>query len=312
LIFGPTFHPSVARRISFGSQATPRWLMQKAVDAGGPYPENTAWCRAQLALMLFQTGALVSSEGQIKLALEEAPENPHVLAVAGRIATARQDYKTAIEFYQKSITSVPTHDALAELVELYRLTGRDQEAAAQFEQVIAFHKAARRDYQHDHARPPGASAEHPHRDGALSGHSHHPHEHAHGNLQLARFYADHNRNLDEALREARAAWTAFPNVMAADTLGWCLYQKGEFTEAGKMMRHALKRGTPDAAIHFHAGMIYTRLGNQPLAQKHLYQALSLNPHFHPTQTGLAADTLKALGARINFSRKADNVNGLAH
>jgi hypothetical protein len=62
-----------------------------------------------------------------------------------------------------------------------------------------------------------------------------------------------------------------------------------------MIHRALKPGTPDASIHFHAGMIYARLGNRPLAQRHLYQALNLNPRFHPTQPQLAADTLRDLG-----------------
>ena len=30
-----------------------RAMMQQAIDAGGPYPENAAWCRAELAQMNF-------------------------------------------------------------------------------------------------------------------------------------------------------------------------------------------------------------------------------------------------------------------
>jgi tetratricopeptide (TPR) repeat protein len=157
-------------------------------------------------------------------------------------------------------------------VDLYELTGRHDYAKALFERVVEFHSAH-------------------------GGHGHaHAHPHVHGNVQLARFYADHDRNLDEALSEAKAAWAAFPNIQAADTMAWCLYRKGEFAEAGKMIRRALKHGTPDASIHFHAGMIYARLGNRQLARQHLYQALSLNPRFHPTQPQLAADTLKTLAA----------------
>ena len=260
-----------------GDAVRARWLMRKAIDSGGPYPENTAWCRAQLALMLLQTGALLSSEGQIKLALRESPRNVHVLAAAGRIQTARKDYAAAIEFYQQSIATAPTHEALAALVDLYELTGRHDEAKAQFDRVVAF-------------------------DSTHGGHGHdHDHPHPHGNAQLARFYADHDRHLDEALQEAKAAWDLFPNILSADTLAWCLYRKGEFTEAARLIHRALIHGTPDAAIHFHAGMIYAQLGNRPSAQRHLYQALNLNPHFHPTQPRLAAETLVALGGRTSLA-----------
>jgi tetratricopeptide (TPR) repeat protein len=290
-----------------GDTVKARWLMRKAIDSGGPHPENTAWCRAQLALMLLQTGALLSAEGEIKLALVESPRNPHVLAAAGRIQTARKDYAAAIEFYHQSIATAPTHDALAALVDLYELAGRHDEAKAQFDRVAAFH-TSHGGHSHGHA-PHGheASVKDGHADHASPGHHHHdhPHSHPHGNAQLARFYADHNRNLDEALREARAAWTAFPNIQAADTLAWCLYWKGEFKEASRMIRRALQHGTPDATIHFHAGMIHARLGNRPLAQRHLYRALNLNPQFHPTQPQLAVDTLKTLAGRPSLASVQD-------
>lgn len=55
--------------------------------------------------------------------------------------------------------------------------------------------------------------------------------------------------------------------------------------------------TPDAAILFHAGMIEAQLGQWATAQQYLYQALSLNPYFHPRDAVLAAETLKQLGTR---------------
>ena len=46
------------------------WLMQKAIDAGGPYPENAAWCRAELARMLLQNGAVLPAAQQAEQALD--------------------------------------------------------------------------------------------------------------------------------------------------------------------------------------------------------------------------------------------------
>ncbi len=49
-----------------------------------------------------------------------------------------------------------------------------------------------------------------------------------GSLELARFYADHDRKLPEALAMAEAEYKATPNVFAADTLAWCYYKNGRY------------------------------------------------------------------------------------
>ena len=42
-----------------GNKSKAMWLMERAIKAGAPYAENTAWCRARLAMMLFNDGALL-------------------------------------------------------------------------------------------------------------------------------------------------------------------------------------------------------------------------------------------------------------
>ena len=44
-------------------------------------------------------------------------------------------------------------------------------------------------------------------------------------------------------------------------------------------QEALKLGTKDALLFFHAGMIHYKLGNRPEARAFLEQALALNPYF---------------------------------
>jgi tetratricopeptide (TPR) repeat protein len=114
---------------------------------------------------------------------------------------------------------------------------------------------------------------------------------------MAKFYADHDRNVTQAVEEAEAAFRTRKNVYAADTLAWCYYKSGRYEEARKLIRKALARRTPDAEILFHAGMIHAKLRDRPSAQKYLYQALSLNPHFHPERATTAAATLGDLGGR---------------
>jgi tetratricopeptide (TPR) repeat protein len=241
------------------------WLMGKAAGAGSPYAENTAWCRAQLALMHFHTGALLPAEQLVEQALTETPANVHLLAVAGRVKAARGDYPAAIELYRKAAAVAPQHDTLVALADLYRLTGKPADAEEQDALVEATHRLNQ-----------------------ASG--------VRGDSQLARFYADRGRNLQEALALAEEEYKSRKTIAVADTLAWCLYKNGRLEEARKAAEKALRYKTPDASIRFHAGMIAAKLGDRPQAQLHLYQALSLNPHFHPIDAKTAADTLAELGS----------------
>ena len=213
--------------------------------------------------MNFQSGAMLPAEQLVTKALEAAPENPRILAIAGRIFTAKQDYPKAIGLYEKSASITPNHEALAGLVDLYQLTGETEKARQQFERVLAYHKA------HSH-------------DG-------HVHSHGEGNAQLARFMADHDREPELALKEARAAYQTYKNVGTTDTLAWCLLKAGKPEEAQKMIRRAMKWKTPDAEIHFHAGMIELALKQPEAARKCFNRALSLNPAFHPVRAKQAAE-----------------------
>lgn len=259
-----------------------RWLMERAIKAGGPHAENTAWCRAQLALMLWNEGAVLPARQQADRAVKEAPSNALVLATAGRIAAATGDSTNALSLFQRSIAAGPNHEALAGLHLVLRAAGRTKEAGEQFQRVIDFHRAG------SHSHPAiGGEVSQPHAHGSAS-----------GNSQLARFYADNDRNLPEATTEAERAFENFPNIANADTLAWCLFKTGRLAEARTAMRKALRWNTPDATLLFHAGQIEARLGDRNAARKLLHQALSLNPRFHPLDAPIAAQVLLSLGQSV--------------
>jgi hypothetical protein len=60
------------------------------------------------------------------------------------------------------------------------------------------------------------------------------------------------------------------------------------------MQEALKLGTRDAKLFFHAGMIAAALGNAEEAKTHLRRALEINSHFHLFHVDLARKTLQDL------------------
>ncbi len=241
------------------------WLMQKAVATGATSAENTAWCRAQLALMLWNTGALVAAEQVLATGLERAPVNYHLLLVRGRIKAARKDYAAAIASYEKAIATVPSLEAVVALGDVYAVVGETEQAEKQYALVEAIHQANRSNG-------------------------------VRGSLDLARFYADHDRKLPEALAMAETEYKTRPNVFAADVLAWCYYKNGRYADAKKMIDKALSQKTPEALFLFHAGMIHEKLGKRVDAQKLLYQALSLNPDFHPIYARVASETLTRIGS----------------
>jgi hypothetical protein len=60
------------------------------------------------------------------------------------------------------------------------------------------------------------------------------------------------------------------------------------------MAEALRLGTRDARLFYHAGMIERALGNTAAAAAYLRQALATNPRFHPRHADDARRALRAL------------------
>lgn len=242
------------------------WLMDRAIQAGAPYAENTAWCRAQLAQMHLATGNLVAAEQIVDQAIARTPDNYHVLVAQGRVRAARANYAGAIESYRRASAIAPQHEAVVALGRLYTVTDDRPRAEQEWALVETIHRLNKAN---------GVT----------------------GDAQLARFLADRERRLPEALAIAEQEFKRRPNVVAADTLAWAYYKNGRYADARRLAAKALAHRTPDASFLFHAGMIHARLGDRATAQRHLAQALSLNPAFDPIDAPIAAATLAELGAQ---------------
>jgi tetratricopeptide (TPR) repeat protein len=239
-------------------------LMLQAIDSGGPYAENTAWCRAALARMYLDTGNLVAAEQLAQDALARTPRNPQVLAAAGRVRAARGDVAGAIEAYRQSAALAPQHDVVVALGDLYRAQGQVREAEEQYALVEAIDRLNRQS---------GVA----------------------GDLQAAQFRCEHDRQLADALRMAESAYAATPNVAAADALAWCHFKNGRQADAERLIAAALAHHMPNAGLLFHAGAIHAAAGDRPAAQRYLSQALSLNPNFSPLAAPQAVALLAQLG-----------------
>lgn len=257
------------------------WLMQKAIAAGGPYTENGAWCKAQLAEMLWSMGALLPAESVVKEALKTAPNNYHLLTMQGRVKEAKHDTNGAIAAYQKAIAVSPQHNALVALGDLYLSLGKTDDAEKMFAQVEVTHQ-------------------------------HHQSHGNHDELYMARFWVDHDRNLDKAREvvEKRIAEKGEPKAISdLDTVAWIYYKLDNITEAKKLIDKAIAKGSPDAFRLFHAGMIYARAGQETKAQRLLIDATNRNPAFHPIFAKMAAAKIREIGEKPRQVVAASNTLG---
>ncbi len=112
--------------------------------------------------------------------------------------------------------------------------------------------------------------------------------------RIALFWADHDINLDDALEVARQDRAKNGDLLASDILGWCLYKKGQYTEAKKYALEALRLKTKNASLYYHLGMIEDALGNKREAVRNLKLALEINPAFDILQAGIARQRLEEL------------------
>jgi Flp pilus assembly protein TadD len=95
------------------------------------------------------------------------------------------------------------------------------------------------------------------------------------------------------------------DIYAYDLLAWSLHKNDQNEEARDAIEKALKLGTKDAKLFYHAGMIHRALGDKEKAANFLARALATNPHFHPLFADRAAQTLKELQREIEQASAAD-------
>ncbi len=240
--------------------------LQRAITAGrdAKQPaESVAWAEWQLGIDHFSLGNLEKAETYFRQSLETYPNYYRALAGMAQVRTAQKRYDEAIDLYQKAIAILPMPEYAAALGYVYTKIGRPQQARQQYELVEYIGKL-----------------------NALNK--------ALYNRELAYFYADHDMKPKEGLELARRELDYRHDIYAYDVVAWNLYKNGKLEEARPAIDDALKLGTKDAKLFFHAGMIYHRLGDKEKAKNFLARALATNPYFHVFFSATAEQTLKEL------------------
>ena len=81
------------------------------------------------------------------------------------------------------------------------------------------------------------------------------------------------------------------DIYGADALAWTALKAGRGVESRQAMREALRLGTRDARLFYHAGMIADAAGDRMAARDLLRRALALSPQFDPRHAPIARRAL---------------------
>lgn len=227
--------------------------------------EAVAWCRWQLGEIAFSTGDDEKAERFYREALAASPNSFRALTALGRLSAGRGNLSEAITLYEQAIRIAPDVNSMAALGDLYTQAGRAADAVVRFELVEQLGEHSRK----VHNSP--------------------------SNRNLALFYADHDLKAEEAYALAQGEYAAGRrDVYGADALAWTALKSDRIAEAQSAMKDALRLGTQDARLFYHAGMIARAAGENAAAIRHLTRALELNPHFDPLQSKIARAALEGL------------------
>ena len=110
--------------------------MKRAVNAGAPGYESTAWARLTLGELYRRYGKPEQAAAQYATILQERPNYPFAIAAQAELAMDRKDYQEAERLLDEAKAIIPEVGYYVDLAELYKLQGRDEEAAATEKEIM--------------------------------------------------------------------------------------------------------------------------------------------------------------------------------
>ena len=243
--------------------------------SGGEPREGIAWAQVMLAQDYFLMGKLDLADEQGEAALRTFSGYHRALAILGQVRAAQARFDEAAKFYRAALAVIPLPEYAAALADVYARIG-DTNDAINERQLVEFiarlNKINRQLY----------------------------------NRVLVDYYADHDIQHGDAVQQAQAEYEVRKDIYGEDALGWSLCRAGESTRALPHVEAAIRFGTTDARLYFHAGMVYAALGRSAQARRSLEHALKINPHFQPLLDGVAAREYTALsGGRAHQYAQED-------
>ena len=210
--------------------------MRRAVDAGAPRTEGTAWSEVQLGNLYVAKDDLESAERAYENALQRV--DGYVFAIAGqaKVRAARGDLAGAAALDEEAARRLPVPDFVIALADLHERLGDTTRARQDGELVAAMEQLLKAN---------GVRTD----------------------VDLALFDADHDLRLRDALAAARAEYAIRPSVTVAMTLAWTEYKNEELVAASRHAAEALRLGWRDPVAVRRAATIAHAAGDVALARR---------------------------------------------
>lgn len=216
---------------------------RRAIDAaGGADPEPRAWMIVQAAMIFWHRGDAEGATAGFDRALAALPGYPQALVGKARVALARGDAPGAVALLDEAWRTSPHAETAWLLGDARSAAGDLAGARAAYSEVERLGRAG---------------------DGRV----------------LAAFLATRGERVWEALRLAEEQRRVRPDIYSDDAYAWALYRAGRLAEARAASDRALRLGTPDARLLYHAGAIRIAGGDRAGGRALVRRALALNPGF---------------------------------
>lgn len=216
------------------------------LESLGAPAEETTWYLWRKASLLFGRGEVPAAKRLYQKVLEIDSDDSAALFGLAEVQRASGEVPQAIETVQKIIDDSQAPPAMAFMGDLHAISGNQVVAEQWYQKTEAAMRAEMVVAGDAHAR------------------------------EVAMFFADHQRNLDEALALATKDLERRQDIYSYDTLAWCQYQAGEVSQAANSIKQALRLGTQDAKLFFHAAQIFAANGQAIESKAMLARAIKLN------------------------------------
>jgi tetratricopeptide (TPR) repeat protein len=220
-------------------------LMQMALDATSAHdPESQAWHHTQIGDLHLQRGHLADAEREYRHALFTFADHPLAVAGLARVDAARGDLPAALAGYAKLQASAAMPEYAARMAEIEQALGRSTDAARHF-------ALAEQGWRNEMPEP----------------------------THLAALLARDRGRAAEALAIAEQAASTRHDIFTMDAVAWAAFRAGNIGRAVEASRQALRTGTRDRALLYHAAAIAAASGDRAQARVLVARALDGHPTF---------------------------------
>jgi tetratricopeptide (TPR) repeat protein len=238
---------SYARELLGDTRGAER-AMRLAASAAVGEREASSWTRAQLGLLLLNSGRPHAAQTQMREALQLYPDYYFALDGSAQVAAGLGHLRKARAFETRAVAKVPLPQYVGFLGDLDAALGDRAAAQRQYALIPVIQRL-------------------------LAAHG------VRNDIDIALFAVDHGVGLRHALTLAQRGHRERPSVFGDDVLAWALARNGRCAEALPWSQRALRLGTRDPLKLFHRGYVAACLGDRATARTYYAHALALNPRF---------------------------------